>query len=368
MENQYPFTTTEEERAQRRAQRIEARRQRERERRLRFLRRAAPAAAVLAVLAGVLLFRGLDSGEVPGGAKAAMSDSPDGLVPASEPEPVQPPEPAFFSVEATADTVQLGDEIGSEFAILIDLTAGTILAQKSPDTVISPASMTKIMTLLVAAEHIEDLDATETITFDITNYCYLNDCSVAGFLKDEEVPVRDLLYGTILPSGADGALALVNHVSGSEEAFVALMNEKAEELGLSDTARFANCIGLYDEDNHCTVYDMAMILKAAMDNELCRQVLTTKVYEIPASDAHPEGMVLSNWFLRRIEDHMPEGMEILGAKTGFVVQSGNCAASSARDAAGNEYLCVTGNTYSSWACIFDHAALYGTVAAAASGQ
>ena len=100
--------------------------------------------------------------------------------------------------------------------------------------------------LLVAAEHIENLDDTVTITIDITDYCYVNDCSVVGFALDEVVPVRELLYGTILPSGADAALALAKYVAGSQEAFVALMNEKLEELGLSDTAHFTNCVGLYD--------------------------------------------------------------------------------------------------------------------------
>ena len=261
------------------------------------------------------------------------------------------------------DTAQVGEELASQYAVVVDLGEGTILAQKSADAVISPASMTKILTVLVAAEEVADhgsLDDTVVIDFDITNYCYLNECSVAGFLKDEAVTVRDLFYGAILPSGADACLGLAKYVAGSQEDFVVLMNEKVEELGLSGTAHFANCIGLYDDANTCTVYDMAMILKAALDNELCRQVLTTKVYEIPASEAHPEGMVLSNWFLRKIEDHVPEGLEVLGAKTGFVDESGSCAASYAQLSGGGEYICVTGNAFSSWRCIKDHVQLYTT--------
>lgn len=166
------------------------------------------------------------------------------------------------------------------------------MAAKDADAVISPASMTKILTLLVAVEQLEGeeaLDDTVTITREITDYCYVNDCSVVGLEVDEVVPVRELLYGTILSSGADAALALACYTAGSHEAFVAQMNEKLAALGLDKTAHFTNCVGLYDEDHHCTVTDMAVILKAAMDNALCRQVLSAHVYETRPTEEHPEG-------------------------------------------------------------------------------
>lgn len=365
MENQYPFTTSEEERAQRRAQRIEARRQRQRERRRRLLLRTVPVAAVLCAAAGLLAFStGGRAAEGSGKVQAVQVRHQWELAaPAAAPALMAKAEPQrAYAAAVTPDTAQIGEELTSQYAIVVDLEAGTVLAQKNAQEVISPASMTKILTVLVAAEAVADrgsLDDTVVIDFDITDYCYVNDCSVAGFLRDEAVTVRDLFYGAILPSGADACLGLAKYVSGSQEAFVELMNQKVEELGLSGTAHFANCIGLYDDANACTVYDMAMILKAALDNELCRQVLTTKVYEIPASEAHPEGMVLSNWFLRKIEDHVPEGLEVLGAKTGFVDESGSCAASYAQSG-GRGYLCVTGNAFSSWRCIKDHVQLYTT--------
>ena len=121
-------------------------------------------------------------------------------------------------------------------------------------------------------------------------------------------------------------------------------------------------MGIYDENNVCTVYDMAMILQAALDNDLARQALTTKIYEIPANEMHPEGMILSNWFLRRIEDHVSDGMQVIGAKTGYVVEAGNCAASYAETDNGGHFICVTANTTSSWQCIRDHVQLYNTYA------
>ena len=219
--------------------------------------------------------------------------------------------------------------------------------------------MTKILTVLVAAEQIEEknLDDKVTITIDITDYSYSNDCSSVGFAENERVTVRDLFYGTILPSGADAALALATYVAGSQEAFVELMNEKLQELGLSDTAHFTNCVGLYDEAHRCTVYDMAMIMEAAMDNPLCREVMSAHTYTTSATAEHPDGITISNWFLRRIEDK-ETGAEIVCGKTGYVVQSGNCAASYGEDQNGNGYICVTADSTSAWRCIYDHVALY----------
>ena len=268
-------------------------------------------------------------------------------------------EKKIFSAQATDDTIWIGDEIISTNAIFIDLETGNILGQKDPYKVLSPASMTKILTVLVAAEHIEkeQLDDTFTMTLEITDYSYVNDCSSVGFLNDEVITVRDLFYGTILPSGGDAAVGLATYVAGSHEAFVEMMNEKLEELGLSDTAHVTNCVGLYDKEHYCTVYDMAMIIEAAIDNEICREVMNARKYTTSATEQHPEGITISNWFLRRIEDK-DTGGEVLCAKTGYVAQSGNCSASYGKDHAGKEYVCVTANATSSWKCIYDHVALY----------
>ena len=267
-----------------------------------------------------------------------------------------------YSAQETPETTDVPAEVVSSYAILVDVGNKKILKQRNAQTVINPASMTKILTVLVAAEQIDEsrLDDKVTITIEDTDYSYSNDCSNAGFELDEQVTVRDLFYGTILPSGAEAAVALAKYVAGSEEAFVALMNRKMEEMGLAQTAHFTNCVGLYDEAHHCSVYDMAMILEAAMDAPFCREVLSAHTYTTSVTEQHPEGIILSNWFLRRIEDK-DNGKMVLGAKTGYVVQSGNCAASYAQDVAGNAYVCVTGNATSSWRCIYDHVEIYKTV-------
>ena len=258
----------------------------------------------------------------------------------------------------TAGFPEEGRGVYSTNGILIDVEAEEILACREPYQRINPASMTKVLTLLVAAEHVTDLEDTFIMTAEIADYAYRHGCSIAGFGVGEAVTVEELMYGTILPSGADAAMALAEYVAGSQEAFVELMNQKLEQLGLSETAHFTNCVGLYDENHYCTVYDMALILKAATDNELCRRVMSARTYNTSVpSEQQPEGILLSNWFLRRIEDKDTHG-EVLCAKTGFVDQSGSCAASLATDYGGREYICVTTGSISSWACIYDHVELY----------
>lgn len=354
MDERYTPVLSDEERAALRAQRAARRKAAQQARRRRQLRQLLPVGAILLVLVVLLA----------GWATRRTKKEPEPEVPAAavltEVAPPEPePEPLWAPVEAV-DTILLDDTLPSTYAVVIDRSSGKIMAEKNSDTVISPASMTKIMTLLVAVENLKSLDDTAAITIDITDYCFVNDCSVVGYELGEVATVRELLYGTILSSGADAAMALAISVAGSHEAFVELMNEKAEELGIADTTHFTNCVGLYDEAHHCTVRDMAVILNAAMENELCREVLGARTYETASTPEHPDGQILSNWFLRRIEDKDTGDIAVIGAKTGYVMQSGNCAASCGRDGGGNEYICVTGNAYSSWRAIYDHVELYKT--------
>lgn len=281
--------------------------------------------------------------------------------------------PESFEAVSTSATTGFAEEVISEYGVVIDVENGTILAQRNAKTAMSPASMTKVLTVLTAADALgiggadwasnPVLDETFEITIDITDYSFVNGCSNVGFDVGEKVTVRDLFYGTILPSGADAALGLACYVAGSHEAFVELMNRKLEELGLSDSTHFTNCVGLYDENHYSTVYDIAVILKTAADNPFCRAVLSAHTYNTGATEQHPEGLLISNWFLRRIEDKDTHG-EVICGKTGYVVQSKSCAASLAADVHGKEYICVTAGSSGSFPCINDHVKLYQTWLAA----
>ena len=280
----------------------------------------------------------------------------------AEGEAVQVPRGAILQIPETHDRaaiVGFDDTLASEYGILIDVEENNVLAQKAAWDRMNPASMTKILTVLVAAEKLteEDMDKKVPITIDITDYCYSNGCSITGYALDEMATVRDLFYGTILPSGADSALALAKYVAGSHEAFTDMMNEKLAELGLAGTSHFTNCVGLYDEEHYTTAYDMAVMLKAAADNALCREVLSAHTYSTVPTEQNPEGLLVSNWFLRRIEDRDTHG-EVLCGKTGFVNESGSCAASLSIGNDGKEYICVTAASSSSWKCIADQVELY----------
>ncbi|MCR4651171.1 MAG: D-alanyl-D-alanine carboxypeptidase [Lachnospiraceae bacterium] len=258
-----------------------------------------------------------------------------------------------------ADNCELlgGDNMTSANAILVNLNTNEIVGQRDYRARIVPASMTKVLTVLVAAENIEDYNDPVTITIEATDYAYSNDCSSVGFAENEVVTVEDLFYGTILSSGGDAAYQLALYTAGSMDAFIDMMNDKLDELGLAGSAHFTNCVGLYDENHYCTVYDLAVIMNAAMDNEFCRKVLSAHQYTTSCTEQHPEGITISNWFLRRIEDK-DTGGEVIGAKTGFVVQSKNCAVSYAESNTGVPYICVTASAHSAWRCIYDHVDIY----------
>ena len=152
------------------------------------------------------------------------------------------------------------------------------------------------------------------------------------------------------------------------------MNNKVAELGISETAHFTNVVGMYDEDLHCTMKDMAVILAMAVQDDLLRDVLSLRTYstdavfiysdtteagtkpeDVPEEDKQP--ITVSNWFLRKIEDKDMDG-NVIAAKTGFVNEAGCCAASYYEADTGKRYICVTGNAFSSWRAIYDHVGVY----------
>lgn len=251
----------------------------------------------------------------------------------------------------------LKPEVNANFAILIDADAGLVVAEKNGSAKMYPASMTKVMTLLVACEHITDLNEKLEITQDIVDYVKKEGASNCGFKAGEQVTMLDLLYGLILPSGADAALALVRRIAGSEEQFVTLMNQKAQQLGISATTHFTNCTGLYNDNHYSTAEDMAIIMRAASQNSVAATILTTRSYTTQANNKRTTGLSFSNLFLKRI-DTQTTGGQVNFAKTGYVAKAGNCAVSYFTAASGRHYICVTGKTAGAWNVVSAHAALY----------
>ena len=259
-------------------------------------------------------------------------------------------------------------EFYSSYGLMVDVDTGKVIAQKSGFEKMFPASMTKVMTVLTARQFITDemLDEKVTLSYNAISYDLKNGCSSAGFEEGEVVTVRDLFYGTILPSGGEAAYMLAEYTAGTHEDFVKLMNDNCEALGISETTHFANCVGVYDDNNYSTCNDIAIILAAAMKDEFLSEVLGTRRYTTSVSDFHFEGIPLSNWFLRRIEDKDTGGY-VCGAKTGFVNESGCCGVSMMKTDSGKTFICVSGNAWSSWRCIYDHVAAYNIYAIGNTG-
>lgn len=286
-------------------------------------------------------------------------DAPEESEPEETPAQEDPDEKTYTPASVTDATKTLDLELYSENALLIDLESNTVLVQKNADARIYPASMTKVMTVLVAAEHIENWDETFTMTQSIIDPLFLADASMTGFVHGEEVSMTELLYGAVLPSGAEATQALAIVTAGSEEAFAALMNEKAQALGLKDT-HFVDASGLHDENHYTTLSDMAIIMQAALDNPHCREVLTSVNHTSPATEQNPEGVAMTNRFLYRIRPQQTGNVDIQAAKTGYTAQAMNCCVSYGIMENGRAAICVTAHAWTGDYCIADHLALYGT--------
>lgn len=265
-------------------------------------------------------------------------------------------EPKIDRAEQNAAT-QIITDIDSAYAILIDMDKNEIIASKNGDTRIYPASMTKVMTLIVAVEHIADLSATFTFDYTVTDPAYKAGASVAGFLAGESVPMLDILYGAALPSGADATAALAITVGGTEEVFAELMNKKAEEIGLVDT-HFMNASGLHDPEHYSTPHEIAMIMEYAMDIPLLREILSTYKYTTTPTEQHPEGLLLVSTMYSRMYGDEAGNCEVIAGKTGYTPEAGQCLVSVAETPDGRQFVLVTASAVGKYAPIYDAIDVY----------
>lgn len=179
--------------------------------------------------------------------------------------------PAYGEQEAAAPQPPPG--ISAQTAIMIEAKSGEVLYEKNADEKAYPASITKILTALLAIEN-GDLDKKVKIS---PNASGVEGSSI--YLEvGEKIALRDLVYGLMLRSGNDAAIAISEEIGGSKDQFVAMMNNRAKELGAVNT-HFANPNGLHDPDHYTTARDMALIAQAAMKNEEFRKVAAAKSWE-----------------------------------------------------------------------------------------
>lgn len=175
--------------------------------------------------------------------------------------------------------------ISAESAIVMDINTGTILFEKNMHEKHYPASITKIMTTMLCLENSSLTDKVLFSTKAVNSIEYGS--SHIGIVPGEILSMEDCLYGIMLMSANEGCNGVAEHVAGSIEAFVDMMNAKANELGCQNT-HFANTNGLFDEKHYSSAYDMALIAKAAMKNPVFRKITGTKSYTIPKTNLDKE--------------------------------------------------------------------------------
>ena len=231
--------------------------------------------------------------------------------------------------------------IVSPEALMIRLSDQAVVFDKNGETTIYPASLTKMMTCIIGIEKESDLDKTFMVTDNEIDPAWNEGATVAGFGYGETVTIRDLLYGIMLPSGADACYALADAVAGSEADFVTLMNQKAQELGMTGT-NFTNCTGLHDANQYTTCADLAKLLEYCLQNSTFRDIFTSYVYTTTSTDQHPDGITISSrLFTYLTESLLDNGTVIEGGKTGYTDEAGNCLASLAKAKDGTEYILIT---------------------------
>lgn len=230
------------------------------------------------------------------------------------------------SINAVNPLIDTNDMLIEEAgaALMYELNSGTLLYGYNIDQKMYPASVTKIMTALIAIEN-GNMDDIVTVS-DSVVAARDPDGSNADLEAGEQMSLRDLVYCLMVASANDAGHLISEHIAGSTEAFVDMMNAKAQELGCTGT-HFANPHGLHDEDHYTTARDLAKIMLAALEHELFRDVYSTKVYVVPATNKCEERRLLSTNYMieKTLVDHYYDS-RVVGGKTGFTTPAGRCLA------------------------------------------
>lgn len=227
-------------------------------------------------------------------------------------------------------TDDYGLTLSAECAILIDGETGRVLYERNAEQQHLIASITKIMTAMVALEHTDDLDAMHTIQTEWTGI----EGSSMYLVPEESVSMRALLYGLLLASGNDAATAIANIVAGDEATFVEWMNEEAQALGMENT-HFANPHGLDADDHYSTAHDMARLMAEAMKNSDFREITHTRYVEIDGHEIYFHNKLLNMYEY------------CISGKTGYTMAAGRTLVT-ASEKDGLLLICVTLNARDDW--------------------
>lgn len=231
------------------------------------------------------------------------------------------------------------DLIDSEAAFLCDVTNTQSLYSKNPHERLYPASLTKLMTALVVLKHGELTDSV-TISYNASNIT-VPGAKVCGFKEGDVITLDTLLHSLLIYSGNDAGIAIAEHMSGSEEAFVKLMNSEAKKISASHT-NFVNSHGLHDDNHYSTAYDMYLIFNELIQYDTFLNIINQSSYTALYKDKDKKDKELifktTNLYLREEKD-VPEGITIVGGKTGLTYKAGNCLILLSKDdSQGSQYI------------------------------
>lgn len=236
--------------------------------------------------------------------------------------------------------LELEGQLKSPNIYLINSNTQEVLVDRNSQQQVMPASFVKMMTILLSIEHYQDsLQEKITIPESIFPYMESEGASVAGFQAGEEVSIIDLLHGAMLPSGADATLTLAYSISGDEDNFAVLMNQKAAEIGLTNT-HFSNSTGLDNPNQYSSAQDMAKLLMHCLENPTFKEVFTALSYQSAPTAQHPQGIVFTNFMTRFLNTSIPQNYQYLGCKTGYTWGAKACLASSFK-VGETEYVLIT---------------------------
>lgn len=211
---------------------------------------------------------------------------------ATEDSEAVPTDPYNMEIQSNAwEDWPTGPQVYAESAIVMEASTGTVLYSKNIDDQHYPASITKIMTVLLA---LENLDMDEEVTFS-HNAVYSIDYGSSSIARDEGeiLTVEECLYAIMLESANECANAIAEHISGSVEAFAKLMTERAYELGCTNT-HFTNANGLPDDEHYTTAHDMALITREAIKHEEFRKISSTARYTLRATNKKSDELLMNN--------------------------------------------------------------------------
>ena len=237
-----------------------------------------------------------------------------------------PKRQSYISTRSSS-VASISDACDVDNVILVDLDSYQSVAEKKADTRIYPASMTKVMSLLVACENLKSLKTKLKVSKAALDYAYRMEGSLFGVQQGDTLTTQDLLYLTSYYSDTVAVIMLAEHIAGSEAGFVQLMNKKAQSLGLSNT-NFDNCTGLHSDNNYTTCREMAAIMAYALENPLCAELLTnTNLYKF-STDSGSYTLWSPSWYRDRLSAQPKlSTVTVKGGKTGYIDESGYCLVS-----------------------------------------